>query len=243
MTQDMKTNPKYIAKSLSGPVSALIGLALAVPAGMMIADKAGDDVFLPDQTGSAMEASILAEHQADFSKLEQMKAEIELLESQTVLTDGSAELTQMKSDFNRLAVSAYGDLYLEGSTQENGAGLSEAHFQELHQQFADNIIDPATIGFSGSVDAGMLDETLAVTDLKTGSDVERFQTVKALSQTLAEHQVTAAEKNEEAGFIGFMSGFLIFALAMCGGAVVSEKYRWEPRRIPANRPKTPYGKH
>ena len=116
MTQEMKTNPKYVVKSLSGPVSALIGLALAVPAGMMIADKAGDDVFLPDQTGSAMEASILAEHQADFAKLEQMKAEIELLESQTVLTDGSAELTQMKSDFNRLTVSAYSDLYLDGST-------------------------------------------------------------------------------------------------------------------------------
>lgn len=139
MTQDMKTNPKYVAHSLAMPVSAMIGLAFAIPAGMMISDKIGDEVVLPDQTGSAMEVSIMAEHQADFAKLEQMKGEIELLESQTVLTNGSAELTEMKSDFNRLAVSAYGDLYLDGSTQENGAGLSETHFQELHNAFAEKL--------------------------------------------------------------------------------------------------------
>jgi hypothetical protein len=210
---------------------------------MMIAENAGDDVFLPDQTGSAMEASILAEHQADFSKLEQMKAEIELLESQTVLTDGSAELTQMKSDFNRLAVSAYSDLYLDGSTQENGAGISETAFQELHQHFADKIIDPATIGFAKTVDAGMLDETLSATELKAGSDVERFQTVKAVSKSLSDHYTTTIEKNDDAGFAGFVGGMIIFLAMMFAGATVSDKYRWEPRRIPSNRPKTPYGKH
>lgn len=243
MTQEMKTNPKYVAHNLAMPVAALFGLIAAIPAGMTISDKMGEEVLLPDQTGSAIEASILAEHQADFTKLAQMKAEIELLESQTVLTDGSAELTQMKSDFNRLAVSAYGDLYLDGSTQENGAGLSETHFQELHQQFADKIINPATIGFAETVDAGILDETLATTDMKTGSDVERFQTVKAVNQALSEHQATTAEKNSDAGFAGFMGGAVLFILFLAGGAMVNDKYKWEPRRVPSNRPKTPYGKH
>lgn len=243
MAQDMKTNPKYIARNLSMPLSAIIGLAVAIPSGMFLSDKLGEDVILPDQTGSAMEASILAEHQADFTTLEQMKAEIELLESQTVLTDGSAELTQMKSDFNRLAVSAYSDLYLDGSTQENGAGISETAFQELHQHFADKIINPATIGFAETVDAGILDETLSATDLKTGSDVERFQTVKSVSKTLSDHYTTAIEKNDDAAFKGFMSGAMIFFLILLSGVAVNDRYIREPRRIPSNRPKTPYGKH
>lgn len=243
MSKDMKTNPKYIVRQLSMPLAAVIGLSVAVPAGMSLSDKFEESVVYPDRTGSAMEASIIAEHKADFAKLEQMKAEIELLESQTVLTDGSAELTQMKSDFNRLAVSTYNDLYLDGSTKENGAGISEQAFQELHTQFSDNVINPAMIGFAEKVDAGMLDETLAASDLKTGSEVERFQTVKSLNQTLSEHHKAAVDKQEENGMLSFMGGAVLFMVFMFAGATVSDRYRREPRRIPANRPKTPYGKH
>lgn len=236
----MKTNPKYVVHRLAMPISAIIGLAAAIPSGLFLSDKIESDIVLPDQTGSTMEASIIAEHQAGFSKLAQMKAEIELLESQTVLTDGSTELTQMKSDFNRLAVSTYGDLYLNGSTQENGAGISETYFQELHDAFAEKIINPATIGFAKTVGAGMLDETLAATDLKTGSDVERFQTVKAVSHALSAYQSTP---NEDAHITGVLGGLILLFLSLLGGVNIQNKYRKEPRHIPTNRPKSPYGKH
>lgn len=83
----------------------------------------------------------------------------------------------------------------------------------------------------------MLDETLAQTDLKTGSDVERFQTVKALTQALSEHQAATADNNDKAGFTSFMGGVLTFILFLVGGATVNEKYKWEPRRVPSNCPK------
>src|SRR5690606_16184988 len=117
-------------------------------------------------------------------------------------------------------------------------------FQELHQHFAEKIIDPATIGFAKTVDAGMLDETLAATELKAGSDVERFQTVKAVSKSLSDHYASTIEKNDDAGFAGFAGGAILFFLVfLFSGAAINDRYSREPRRIPSNRPKTPYGKH
>ncbi|TVQ83271.1 MAG: hypothetical protein EA357_06355 [Micavibrio sp.] len=243
MTQNMKTNPKYVARYLATPLSALVGLAVAIPSGMFLSDKLGEEIVLPDRIGSAMEESIMAEHQANFTQLKQMQAEIALLKSQTVLTEGSSKLTQMKSDFNRLAVNTYSNLYLAGSTQENGAGISETNFQELRQQFSEKIINAATIGFAENINAGMLDEILAVTDLKTGSDVERFQTVKEISKALSESHASTTEKTDKASVVGFVSGTFLFFTFLFASFSMHDKYRHEPRRIPANRPKNPYGKH
>ncbi len=249
MPQNVKQDTKInIKRTIADTFGTSTGLILSVGAATalsftLIPPMVDNGYVAPDETGSAIEESILAQHHQNFADLEEVKSQIDMLKAQTSFTGGSTELTELKAEFGRQALSAYKDLYLNGSTAE-GAGISEKNFEELRAHFTANIADPAEFGFQKEVKAGMLDETLAETRLRTGSELERFQTVQAVNSTLAELQKNYEEKKDKpyevAGIISLLSFIVLFGASMAA----NEKWGYEPKRIPRDKPrKLKHGNH
>ncbi|TVQ83270.1 MAG: hypothetical protein EA357_06350 [Micavibrio sp.] len=242
MAKETKINPKYVIRQTLPPVTFLTGLAVATAAGIGIHNGLSPEAIAPENTPTAMEESIIAQHQQNFSALEGMQAEIELLKSQTSLTGGSEELSSLQDAFNRDALSAYKDLYLNGTTSE-GAGISETSFQELRTHFAENIVNPADLGFKSDVKAALLNETLAETDLRTGSDIERFQTVKEINEKLADAHLNHTNDKEMSALFTMVGALFTFIIIGVSGMGVYDSLRREPRHIRKPQKPGPYGKH
>ena len=246
MTDNTKPNIKRIVADTFGSFPGLIvstAVAAAVSFGT-IPDMLDTDVAAPDNTGTAMEESITAQHQADFAALQEMKSQISLLEAETSFTGGSQELTDLKTAFGKQAVAAYMDLYLEGASNE-GAALSEQNFEKLRTEFTETIANPADFGFQENISAAMLDETLAKTDLNMKNGTDRFETAKQLDQQLAtalEDETVKKDKAFTAPMVASVASFLF--LFMLSG-FVKDTWGYEPRRVPRRKPKKtgPYGGH
>lgn len=190
-----------------------------------------------DYQGTEQQQELVAQHEADFAALQEMKGQIELLEAQAGLGGESEKLTALKTTFSEQAVNDYVDLYMDGATKE-GPALSEENFNRLQKAFTENVADPSAFGFHAAIDAGLLNETMAETELKTGSDVERFQTAKAMDEKMGD-----AVKDPAGGYFASVFASLGAALLlylMCAG--VSE-WQQGPSRVPRRKPKPSYGKH
>src|SRR5690606_22016934 len=101
--KDTKPNIKRVIADTFGTVPGwLVSSAIAVTACVTVIPGTIDsDLPLPDQTGSALEESITAQHQTSFAELQEMKSQISLLEAETAFTGGSAELTELKTAFGK----------------------------------------------------------------------------------------------------------------------------------------------
>lgn len=242
--QDTKPNIKRVVADTFGTYPGwLVTSAIAAATCFTAIPAALDsDIPLPDQTGTVLEESITAQHQESFAALQEMKAQISLLEAETAFTGGSQELTDLKTDFGKKAVTAYTDLYLAGAGND-GAALSEENFESLRNAFAEKIANPAEFGFQEHISAAMLDETLAKTELNTQSDAARFETAKQIDGALA--QSLEDQKNQEnraftLPLIGSVFSVLMLYMLAAG---VSENWGREPRRVPRRKSKSAYGNH
>lgn len=244
--KDTKPNIKRVVADTFGTMPGLL-VSTAVAAAVSFGTIPGmldTEIATPDNTGTAMEESITAQHQADFAALQEMKSQIGLLEAETSFTGGSQELTDLKTTFGKQAVAAYMDLYLEGATND-GAALSEQNFEKLRTEFTETIANPAEFGFQENISAAMLDETLAQTDLNIQDGTDRFETAKQLDQQLAtalENETAKKDNAFTAPLVASVGSFLLLFM-LCG--FVNETWGYEPRRVPRRKPKKtgPYGGH
>ncbi|TNE31965.1 MAG: hypothetical protein EP349_02925, partial [Alphaproteobacteria bacterium] len=219
--KDTKPNIKRVIADTFGTGPSLV-ISTAIAAAISFGTIPGmldSDVATPDNTGTAMEESITAQHQADFAALQEMKSQIGLLEAETAFTGGSQELTDLKTAFGKQAVAAYMNLYLEGANNE-GAALSEQNFEKLRTEFTETIANPAEFGFQENISAAMLDETLAKTDLNMQDGTDRFETAKQLDQQLAtalEDETAKKDNAFTAPLVASVGSFLL--LFMLSGFV------------------------
>ncbi|MBL1146736.1 MAG: hypothetical protein HND56_09505 [Pseudomonadota bacterium] len=244
--KDTKPNIKRVIADTFGTGPGLIistAIAAAVSFGT-IPGMLDTKTTAPDNIGTAMEESITARHQANFAALQEMKSQIDLLEAETAFTDGSQELTDLKTAFGKQTVSTYMDLYLEGASNE-GAALSEQNFEKLRTEFAETIANPADFGFQENITASMLDETLATTDLNMQDGTDRFETAKQLDQQLATALEEETAKKDNAFTAPLVASVASFLLLFMLTSFVDEKWGYEPRRVPRRKPKKtgPYGGH
>lgn len=243
MSEATKPNIKRkIADTFGHPVGWFASsVATAVLSLAIVPAVVDDNAVTPDAVGTAMEESVMAQHQADFSALQDMKADIALMEAQNVLIGDSEELTALKKDFGKQAVNAYTDLYLDGATQD-GAAISEQNFEQLRQRFAETIIDPAALGFQTEIAPGMLDETLAQTTLNADTETDRY----TLAQNI-DKQLAAAQNDDSIGPYGIagLTAGGIAGLLLILSITMGINWCNEPKRVPVRKPKksTPYGKH
>jgi len=190
-----------------------------------------------EHPGTEMQQSLIAAHDADFAALKEMKAQIEMLEAQAALGGDNAQLTELKTAFSEKAVTDYVDLYVQGASKD-GPALSEENFHNLRQDFAKNIADPSSFGFNSTIQTGLLDETLAETDFKTGSAVDQFQTAKAMDQHMADEVKDPAAPYFLSTVGTMLAGFLLYL--MCAGI---SGWQEGPSRVPRRKSKPTYGKH
>ncbi|MBL1146737.1 MAG: hypothetical protein HND56_09510 [Pseudomonadota bacterium] len=190
-----------------------------------------------DYQGVEQQQELVAQHEADFAALQEMKGQIELLEAQAGLGGENEKLTALKTTFSEKAVNDYVDLYMDGATKD-GPALSEENFNRLQQAFTENVADPSAFGFHAAIDAGLLNETMAETELKTGSDVDRFQTAKAMDEKMADAVKDPADGYFASGIGTLLSAFLLYIIC----ASISE-WQKAPSRVPRRKSKPAYGKH
>jgi len=244
MSEATKTNIKRKIADTFGDPLGWIASSVAVTAlsFSIIPAVVDDNSITPDAVGTAMEETVMAQHQADFATLQDMKADIALMEAQNVLIGDNEELTALKKAFGKQAVHAYTDLYLAGATQD-GAAISEQNFEKLRQTFAETVIDPSALGFQAEISSAMLDETLAKTStLDAATETARY----GLAQNI-DKQLTVAEDDKALGPYGIAtttsaaSALVLLILSFIMGTCWSD----EPKRVPVRKPKksTPYGKH
>ncbi len=234
MTQDTKPNIKRtISDTFGTPPGWLLSSLVATGLSFAIIPAVVDDNrTLPDATGTALEESVLDRHLQNFTALKELRTDIDLLKARHALTGGSEELTTLKTAFGEKALNAYKDLYLEGATAE-GAAISEQNFEMLRNRFAQEIINPAELGFKSRINAGFLDETLAVTPLNSATDRERFETVREINNTMAEVKDDKLSPNGKAGLAAGGIAFLLLILSATAGI----GWEYEPRRVPRRKPK------
>jgi hypothetical protein len=126
---------------------------------------------------------------------------------------------------------------MDGATKD-GPALSEENFNRLQQAFTENVADPSAFGFHAAIDAGLLNETMAETELKTGSDVDRFQTAKAMDEKMADAVKDPANGYFASGLGTILSAYLLYIIC----ASISE-WQKAPSRVPRRKSKPAYGKH
>lgn len=249
MAKELKRNPKQRAGEVLGNPFTFATLLTASSLGIFAGtDVALDNTQAPDAIGTAQAEEVLAEHQATFSELQDMKTEIGLYEARMNLGGSSDELNTLKDQFATQAVNAYLDLYLDGATQ-GGAAISEQTFAELRTEFTETIAPPSELGFNDNIEVGMLDETLAQTDLSAATDQEKYKTVMSLDQQMADSYEENMNDGSKAaiGFGGSMLGALILLL-ICAPFSNSLATRWreQPEYIekrPPSRKPGKYGQH
>lgn len=243
MTENTKPNIKYkIGQTFGTPLAWLLCSAAAAGLNFAVIPNVMDnDIAPPDQTGTAMEQSVLEQHHNAFDALKQMKAEIELNEAKAAASGSSAAVDELKTAFGDKALNTYMDLYLSGASATEGAAISEENFETLRATFANEIVSPATLGFSENVAAGMLDETLAETTLQQGTELDKFQTVKALDSKLGDFNDQKSEPFAAAA-LASLGTFLLFFM-LCGPAMAARWRYSEPERVPVKKPQKKYGQH
>jgi len=241
--RDTKPNIKRVIADTFGTGAGVI-LSSAIATGTIFAVMPDTDITLPDTSGSAMEESITAQHQANFSALQEIKSNITLLEAETSFTGGSTELTELKTAFGKQAVAAYMDLYLEGA-RNDGAALSEENFANLRKTFAEEIANPAEFGFQKHISAAMLDETLAKTDLNTQNSADRFETAQQIDQALATALDEESRDRKSSTVLPLVLSAAAFSLLLLLSSIAKDEWEYEPRRVPRKKPKKngPYGGH
>ncbi|MBL1146735.1 MAG: hypothetical protein HND56_09500 [Pseudomonadota bacterium] len=243
MSEDTKPNIKYkIGQTFGTPLAWLLCSAAAAGLNFAVIPNVMDsDIAAPDRTGTAMEQSVLEQHQNAFDALKQMKAEIELNEAKAAASGSSAAVDELKTAFGDKALNSYMDLYLSGASQTEGAAISEEAFETLRAAFAKEIVSPSTLGFSENIAAGMLDETLAETRLNQGTELDKFQTVKALDGKLTELHDQQSAPLAAAGLASL--GTLLLFFVLCGPAMAARWRYSEPERVPVKKPQKKYGQH
>lgn len=240
---EKKRNLKHTAGQAFGTpkgwaVASAISTALIMTSFPLVMDE---HVNAPDDTGTEMSASVLAEHQADFSTLKDMRADIEVLEAKAAVSGSTDELSTLKEEFADKALNTYLDLYLDGASQD-GAAISEQSFAELRDEFSSTIVDPEVLGFQADIAPGMLDEVLSQSTLATDTETNRFQTAKQIDTALA----TAQADTELPYLLGALSSLLTILLLL---GFSSKAERWlmtEPKyKSVQSKPKKPskYGQH
>jgi len=249
MADSLKRNPKQIAGEILGNPITFVALVAASSMGIVAGtDIALDNRQAPDAIGTAQADVILAEHQATFSELQDMKTEIGLYEARTNLGGSSDELNALKDQFATQAVNAYLDLYIDGATQD-GAAISEQTFAELRTEFTETIAPPSELGFNDNIEVGMLDETLAHTDLSAATDMDKYKTVTALDQQMADsYTENMNDGGKTAVGLGgsLLGGLLLFLI--CGPMSGSLASRWREQpdyleKRPSSRKPGKYGQH
>lgn len=249
MSEDFKRNPKQKAGEILGDpfvfmgLTAIMGISITFGTAPLF-----DELKTPDNVGTAQEETVLAEHQATFTELQDMKTEIGLYEARANLGGDVDELSRLKDDFAKQAVDAYLDLYVEGASQD-GAAISEQQFVELRNTFTNTIASPEKLGFNNTIEAGMLDEFLAQSTLSTSTDEDKYKTVRALDQQMADSYIE--NKNQGAydltAILGtFLSAGILFLI--CGPMSFSLASRWREQpdyieKRPSSRKPGKYGQH
>jgi len=240
---EKKRNLKHtLGKAFGTPkgwaTASAISTALIMTSFPLVMDE---QVNAPDDTGTEMSSSILAEHQADFDALKDMRADIEVLEAKAAVSGSNDNLSTLKEEFADKALNTYLDLYLDGASTE-GAAISEQTFAELRDEFSSTIVNPEVLGFQDDIAPGMLDEVLGQSTLATDTETNRYQTVKGIDTALA----TAQEDTELPYLFGALSSMLAIFLLL-GVSVKAERwYLTEPKyKSVQNKPKKPgkYGQH
>ncbi len=244
MAQHQKRNLKQAVGQVFGNAPAFFITSVTAAASILITSpQIFDDTTAPDEIGTEHAASVLAEHEASFSALQEMKAEIELDEARATL-GGASNLTALKDAFANQAVDAYLDLYTDGASAE-GAAISETQFQDLRDEFTQTIADPSDLGFQSNIEVGMLDELLAEHDLTSNTDAQKYQKVKALDQAMAD----SLRDNQNIGadvtfsLLGSL-GSIVMLFIFCGP--IASGWRNEPKYVTSKaKPKKPgkYGQH
>ena len=241
MSDNTKPNPKYYAGKIWGNPGGFALTAIAASAAMITPTL--DTSTTPDQIGTDQEIAIMAEHEASFDALKQMRAELEYTEARAAATGDVADVSALKEAFGEKALESFVNLYTKGASQD-GAALSEENFDNLRTTFANEIMDPTTFGFSanGALDTGSLDEILAETSLNTNNEMSKFQTAKALDDKMSE----AGGPNLLLLLLAIAGSVTVFGagLPFCAGTV----QRWgsnEPNRMPRKKASKPgrYGQH
>ncbi|TVQ83273.1 MAG: hypothetical protein EA357_06365 [Micavibrio sp.] len=214
-----------------GPsVSAILLLSASIgfPAGYSLVDTSQQPLEHP---GNAQQEEVLAVHETRLAELKNMRAEMDFLKAREGLGAQDNRLQELQSAFSDAALGSYIDLYLKGATSD-GPALSEENFDRLRRDFKENIADPSDFGFKKTIATGLLDETLAETDLRTGSDLAKFQTAKEMNEKMA----NGTNQGPPAGFIGFTLSLSLGILLLIG-AIKAENWRDLPARVPRRKPK------
>ncbi|TNE31966.1 MAG: hypothetical protein EP349_02930 [Alphaproteobacteria bacterium] len=243
MTENTKPNIKYkIGQTFGTPLAWILCSAAATAVNFAVIPAVMDnDIAAPDQTGTAIEQSVLNQHHSAFDALKQMKAQIELNEAKAAASGSSAAVDELKTAFGDKALNAYMDLYLSGASATEGAAISEESFETLRAEFANEIIAPSTLGFHDHIAAGMLDETLAATSLNQETELDKFQTVKALDGKLGDFNDQQSKPFAAAGVASL--GTLMLFFFLCGPTMASRWRYSEPERVPVKKPQKKYGQH
>ena len=247
MAKHQKRNLKQAVGQIFGNEPAWYITSMAAAASIMFASpQIFDETTAPDEIGTEQAASVLAEHEASFSALQEMKAEIELNEARATL-GGASNLADLKDAFANQAVEAYLDLYTEGVSTE-GAAISEKQFQDLRDQFTQTIAKPSDLGFQSNIEVGMLDELLAEHDLTSNTDAQKYQKVKALDQAMADSLRDNQNVFADAAFtVGGSLGAIALMFLFCGP--IATRWSEEPKYLtPTSHPNKfrkngKYGKH
>ena len=240
---EKKRNIKHVVGETIGSPGGWAKTSALATAVMMVSFPLIMDngVNAPDATGTDMSASVIAEHETDFTALQEMRADIDVLEAKAAISGSTAELSTLKEEFADKALNTYLDLYLDGASQD-GAAISEEKFKELRDEFSSTIVNPEVIGFNTHIAPGMLDEVLGQTTLQTDTETDRFQTAKQIDNALA-------QANDDAGdpfLYGALASFASILLLLFG-SIKAEQWRlYEPKYKSAqSKPKKPgkYGQH
>ena len=244
MAEHQKRNLKQAVGQVFGNAPAFFITAVTATASVMISSPhIFDTTTAPDEVGTEQAASVLAEHEASFSALQEMKAEIELNEARATL-GGASNLVDLKDAFANKAVDAYLDLYTDGASND-GAAISEQQFQDLRDKFTQTIAEPSDLGFQSNIEVGMLDELLSQHDLSADNDAQKYQKVKALDQAMAD---SFTDNQNLVGDVLFSVGgslaSIILLFMFCGP--IASGWRDEPKYVSSHaKPKKPgkYGQH
>lgn len=247
MTKETKLNPKYVArKAVNNPI-------IAIPAGMASAIGGAMLIGMPtihatleemDTVGSASEAvqeQMVEDFTDDLHTLESTKYDLALLDAQIKHDqfDGKdlapllAEQDDLQNTYDERAHQIYTGLF---AGDENGAYLPEKQVASLLEKF-EKVQNPKALGYEPELALGVLDETL-MSQGGNAQDQSLFSNIEKTKQITGE----LADEESSDGTIqsigvggGMMGGFVLFIAMLL---TITEKYRFEPKRIQRRRPQT-----
>ncbi len=245
-------NPVHYTGKTINVAGPLFPLVIAVVLSGFGSVFLGDSIIdahdsIPDTQGTGNQAELILEHEQNFAELSKLAEEYKetndyfSLDTKYGNTKEGQEdaLKALAEEISTSMNENYMSLLLSGADKEEGAALSEENFSPLHEQFAEianNTDAIKDLGYDMKIEAGALDECIAVNDsLSSQTTLGRYNNTKQLNQCMA-------EEHDNSGFgLALPIIIITFLAGTFGGGfalhTAAENMEEKPNRIKVKLPK------